>query len=178
MKRWLIVLGLMALFTLNVQAQTPEKGDKAPEIKQELISGEAFQLSDLQGKLVLVDFWAAWCKPCRKENPELVKLYNEYKDETFENAEGFTIVSVSLDFKKEMWESAIKKDGLVWPYHVGDMKGWNTEAARMYNVKSIPTSFLIDGDGTIIGVNLRSDDLESALRKQEKRKSFFFSLRN
>jgi thiol-disulfide isomerase/thioredoxin len=170
-----MLLSLLSVLTLNVFSQPLKPGDKAPEIEQVLVSGEDFQLSELRGTLVLVDFWAAWCKPCRKENPELVKLYNEYKDETFENAEGFTIVSISLDFKKEMWESAIKKDGLVWPYHVGDMKGWNTEAARMYNVKSIPTSFLIDGDGTIIGTHLRGDDLKEAIKDERKRKSFFFS---
>ncbi|MFO7938927.1 MAG: TlpA disulfide reductase family protein [Bacteroidales bacterium] len=178
MKRCLMLLSLLSVLTLNVFSQPLKPGDKAPEIEQVLVSGEDFQLSELRGTLVLVDFWAAWCKPCRKENPELVKLYHKYKDESFENAEGFTIVSVSMDFKREMWENAIAKDELAWPYHVGDMKGWKTEAARMYNVKSIPTSFLIDGDGKIIGTYLRGEAIEEAIKKARKRKSFFFSLKN
>jgi len=178
MKRRLILLSLFTVVALKVFSQPLKPGDKAPEINQELLGGDTFELSELRGKLVLIDFWAAWCKPCRKENPELVKLYRKYKDETFENAEGFTIVSVSLDFKKEMWEGAIEKDSLLWPYHIGDMKGWNTEVARKYNVKSIPTSFLIDGNGKIIGTHLRGDDLEEAIKDERKRKSFFFSSKN
>jgi len=180
MRKISILLTLFAIFTTSAfsQQKGPTVGDKAPEVKQKLISGEDFQLSDLKGKLVLLDFWASWCKPCRKESPALVALYNEYKDEEFENAQGFVIVSVSLDFKHEMWERAIEKDNLTWRYHIGGGFGWKNPVAQDYHVKSIPTSFLIDGEGTIIATHLRGEELEKAIKKQRKRKSFFFSSRN
>jgi len=169
-----IAIVLLLLLSLSATGQELRKGDKAPEIKQKLITGEKFQLSDLRGKMVLVDFWAGWCKPCRKENPEIVELYHEYKDEDFKNGNGFTIVSVSLDFSPKMWKNAIEQDKLEWPYHVGGQGGWKNPAAKTYNVTSIPQSFLIDGDGTIIGANLRADDLEKILRKKKKGGFLFF----
>lgn len=176
MKVKITFLLITMFFVLNASGQDGLKvGDKAPEIIQNLINGEEFKLSELEGKVVLIDFWASWCKPCRKENPNIVEIYKKYKDEDFKNGEGFTVLSVSLDFKKDAWEKAIKDDNLEWPYHVADMKGWRNEAAQLYQVKSIPASFLIDGDGIIIGMNLRGDRLADALKKQRKKKSFFSS---
>ena len=176
MKVKITFLLIIAVLAFNVQGQDVLKvGDKAPEIIQNSITGDEIKLSDLEGKLVLIDFWASWCKPCRKENPNIVEIYKEYKDENFKNGEGFTVLSVSLDFKKDAWEKAISDDNLEWSYHVADMKGWRNEAAQLYHVKSIPASFLIDGNGIIIGMNLRGDRLEDALKKQRKNKSFFSS---
>lgn len=173
----LIFFSFLSLLSLSLHAQQLKPGDKAPEIQQELITGENFKLSDLRGKVVLIDFWAGWCKPCRKENPEIVKLYKKYKDEEFENGNGFTIVSVSLDFSQKLWKKAIEQDKLEWPYHIGGKMGWKNPAAKKYQVTSIPNSFLVDGDGVIIEVNLRADDLEKTLKKQKKG-GFFFFLRN
>jgi thiol-disulfide isomerase/thioredoxin len=175
MKSKLIITVFISIITFNIHAQELKAGDKAPDIVQNLITGEEFHLSHLKGQMVLIDFWASWCKPCRKENPHIVEIYHKYKDESFKNGEGFTILSVSLDFKKEMWEKAIIDDSLEWPYHVGDLKGWKNAAAVKYNVKSIPQSFLIDGDGIIVGLNLRAEDLEKKLKKQLKKKSLFSS---
>ena len=177
MKLKFIVLISICLFSFNLIGQTLKIGDKAPNINLPLINGEEFQLSELKGQMVLIDFWAAWCKPCRKENPNIVKAFHQYKDRKFKNGNGFTVLSVSLDFSKSFWESAVKDDLLEWPYHVGDLKGWKNAAAQGYGVKSIPTSYLIDGDGVIIGINLRGDNLESKLKKKAKKK-FFFSSKN
>jgi thiol-disulfide isomerase/thioredoxin len=120
--------------------------------------GKMIALSSLKGKVVLLDFWASWCKPCRMENPHVVELYNKY------NKKGFTVYSVSLDNQKENWVSAIQADGLVWPNHVSDLKGWQSAAGAIYMVSSIPQTFLIDADGKIIAVGLRSIELEKYLQ--------------
>lgn len=99
-------------------------GDKAPEIEMRDPQGNIRKLSDLKGKIVLIDFWASWCRPCRMENPNVVKTYNEYKDVRFKNGDGFEVFSVSLDQNKVAWENGIKQDGLVWENHVSDLQYW------------------------------------------------------
>ncbi len=133
-------------------------GGEAPDFTLKTPEGKDLSLSDLRGKVVLVDFWASWCGPCRKENPHVVKLYNEYK------AKGFDVLGVSLDKKQSSWEAAIDKDGLTW-HHVSDLKGWSNEVAKLYGVSSIPHTVLLDQEGKIIARNLRSADLEIALKK-------------
>jgi thiol-disulfide isomerase/thioredoxin len=135
------------------------EGSVAMDIIQADTSGNPRKLSDTRGKVVLLDFWASWCGPCRKENPTVVKLYHKYKDK------GFTVFSVSLDQKKDRWIGAIKKDGLIWPDHVSDLRGWGNQAAKKYGVGSIPATFLLDKDGKIIGKNLRGFALEARLKQ-------------
>ncbi|MCB0642551.1 MAG: TlpA family protein disulfide reductase, partial [Phaeodactylibacter sp.] len=145
-------------------------GMEAPDIKLPSPSGKEFALSALRGKVVLLDFWASWCGPCRKENPNVVEVYQKYKDQ------GFTVFSVSLDGldertksrfssqdqisqqmvrQKERWVQAIEQDGLPWEYHVSDLKKWDCAPAKEYGVRSIPRTFLIGRDGKIAAVNLR-----------------------
>ena len=134
-------------------------GDLAPEIVMNDPDGNPLALSSLRGKIVLIDFWASWCAPCRKENPNVVKTYEEYKDK------GFTVYSVSLDQDKNAWVKAIENDNLVWPNHVSDLKGWENEAAQAYGVNSIPATFLLDRNGKIIDSNLRGGRLEQRLQE-------------
>lgn len=131
-------------------------GQVAPDIALPNPEGEVVKLSSLRGNYVLVDFWAKWCKPCRMENPNVVRLYNKY------NAQGFEVYGVSLDRRKEDWVQAIEEDGLHWT-QVSDLKFWNSEAARIYNIKAIPFAVLLDPEGKIIGKNLRGQALENKL---------------
>jgi thiol-disulfide isomerase/thioredoxin len=131
----------------------------APEISLETPEGEILNLTDLRGKYVLIDFWASWCGPCRMENPNVVRVYNEYKDKNFD------IFSVSLDQDKGKWQKAIIADGLSWKNHVSDLKGWGSVVVQSYGIKGIPHTVLIDPDGKIVATNLRGDMLERKLKE-------------
>lgn len=132
-------------------------GSEVEDIVMENPDGEVMKLSDYKGKVVLVDFWASWCGPCRKENPTVVKLYEKYKKD------GFEVFSVSLDKNQERWVAAIEKDNLSWDAHVSDLNGWQNAAAKKYNVSSIPFTVLLDREGKVINTKLRGFQLEQTL---------------
>jgi len=162
------------------RSSTIKVGQAAPEIALKDPYGKEYKLSDLKGKVVLVDFWAAWCKPCRAENPHLVKVYNEYQDK------GFTVFSVSLDGldtqskrrfnddaskikaglakTRQDWAAAIEEDNLTWDYHVSDLKRWESIPVAEYGVGIIPQTFLLDRDGKVAALN-PGRDLEEELKK-------------
>ncbi|MBZ0098445.1 MAG: AhpC/TSA family protein, partial [Taibaiella sp.] len=144
---------------INQQRQVPQGpgvGAAAPEISLPTPDGKQVTLSSFRGKYVLIDFWASWCGPCRQENPNVVKAFNEFK------GKNFTILGVSLDEDKDKWLQAIKKDNLTWT-HISDLKGWQSVAARDYQVNGIPANFLVDPNGVIIASNLRGPELTAKL---------------
>ncbi|MCC5917842.1 MAG: TlpA family protein disulfide reductase [Cryomorphaceae bacterium] len=158
-------LGFVANSTSEQSRVGTRIGDIAPELEFPSPDGKKIKLSSLRGKLVLIDFWASWCQPCRVENPNLVKLYDKYNGQKkVGNAKGFEIYSVSLDQDHSRWVAAIEQDGLRWKTHVSDLKFWKSEAARIYGVGSIPNAILIDENGVIIGKGLRGPAIEMAIR--------------
>jgi thiol-disulfide isomerase/thioredoxin len=150
------------------QQEGLEIGNKAPEIIQMSPDGKELKLSELKGSVVLIDFWASWCGPCRRENPNVVSAYEQFKDKQFSNGKGFKIFNVSLDKDKNAWINAIQQDKLSWPHHVSDLQFWNNAAAVKYGVRSIPTNYLIDGNGVIIAKNLRGANLLLELERYKK----------
>lgn len=169
MKRttFLILFALIVGTAVSAQTGKPvlgtQIGNKAPEIMEKSNTGKIMKLSETRGKVVLIDFWAAWCGPCRRENPTVVAAYHKYKDKKFVNGKGFTVFSVSLDRDEASWKKGIADDKLEWPYHVSDLKYWNSKHAAVYGVRSIPGNFLIDGNGTILARDLRGPALDAAL---------------
>lgn len=146
----------------RAQAQELIKaGQPAPEIALPNPEGKVLKLSDLKGQVVLLDFWASWCGPCRRANPHVVQTYEKYKDR------GFTVFSVSLDRpgQAERWKQAIAQDKLTWPNHVSDLQYWNSAPANTYGVRGIPKTFLIDKDGTIASTTISPYELDDALEK-------------
>lgn len=144
---------------INNPANRTAPGNIAPDLAFPDPDGKVRKLSDLRGKVVLLDFWASWCGPCRRENPHVVAMYNKYHDK------GFEVFSVSLDRDASSWKAAIAKDNLVWPNHVSDLKQWGSEAAKIYGVNSIPCTFLLDREGHILAKGLRGEALTDALRQ-------------
>lgn len=150
-------------YTINLQAMAKQLGPTvpgalAPDIDLTTPEGETLALSSLRGKVVLIDFWASWCGPCRRENPAVKAIYEKYKDK------GFEIYGVSLDNNATQWKAAIAKDGLTWK-HVSDLKGWKSSASQLYGVRSIPATFLLDKEGRIYKSGFRSHELEGLLQQ-------------
>lgn len=155
------ILGSYSLFPAT--SSNLSIGTQAPEIEMITPEKETLSLSSLKGHIVLIDFWASWCRPCRAENKNLVKTYEHYSNSTYKGGGNFKIYSVSLDKNETAWTSAIKTDKLIWGTHVCDFKGWQSDAAVAYGINSIPMNILIDQNGKIIAKNLRGKALDKVL---------------
>lgn len=158
MKKLLLTAIAIVGITYHLPAQPPV-GSKAPEISLPTENGEITKLSSLRGKVVLLDFWASWCRPCRYTNRQVQPMYKKYKDK------GFEIFSVSVDASKPAWLSAVKQDNIQWP-HVIDTKAANgNQLTNIWNIRYIPSTFLIDKDGTIVAMAPEKEELEKWLQK-------------
>ncbi len=151
-----LALTVSLLLSLTLFAQ-PQQGQTARELSLPTVQGDTIHLSSLKGKVVLLDFWASWCGPCRISNKSLVKLYSKYK------GKGFEILGVSLDDQKNKWKSAIKQDKITW-LQVNDDGGWEAKTVAQWGINAIPTSYLIDKDGKLLAMDLEGEELEKALK--------------
>lgn len=138
-------------------------GEDAPVFSSQLLNGESFSLTDLKGYYVLLDFWGSWCGPCRKENPSIVALHQQFNGQKFKNAKGFEIVSVAIETSEKSWKAAIQRDGLNWKYHISENQRFKSPIVMQYGVREIPTKYLINPKGQIIGVNLTVDEISQLL---------------
>ncbi|MCG9912004.1 MAG: TlpA family protein disulfide reductase [Flavobacteriales bacterium] len=140
-------------------------GDMAPEIELPDTAGNVIRLSQLRGNYVLIDFWAAWCKPCRRENPNLMRTFEQFSTKKLKGGSTFQILSVSADENEQLWKKAIEQDRLKGLYHVSDLKGWDSPVYQKYQVKSIPNNVLIDPEGKVLAIHLRGQQLAEELEK-------------
>jgi len=148
----------IALYDRVLKLQNVAVGKPAVDFALSDTTGNPIAISSFRGKYLLIDFWASWCGPCRKENPNVVKLYNDYNDK------GFEIIGVSFDEDRGRWIKAIHDDNLTWS-HVSDLKGWASEAGRLYSIKAIPATVLLDRSGKIVAKNLRGEALRKKLEE-------------
>jgi len=160
-----LVWGAIKIYRMPGQS----KGAVAPDFVGYMADGDSLRLSDFKGQLVLLDFWGSWCGPCRQHNKEVVPLYKKYQGLKFEEESNFTVISVGIETNKNRWLAAIKKDKLEWPNHVSDINRLDDHVALAYGIKEIPNTFLIDGMGKIIGVNLSIEKLEEILAKRRQK---------
>lgn len=163
---WTLLLAPVVFFAIYFgkswyQAPKFSNGTIAPDFEAPAHDNTTFKLSSLRGKYVILDFWASWCGPCRKANPLLVEIWGKYKDKP-----NFTIVSFSLDESIDRWASAVKADGLQWPYHVSNLKAFDDPVAKLYGVKVIPTMYVLNPDGQIIATNPSEGKLKDLLSER------------
>jgi thiol-disulfide isomerase/thioredoxin len=157
-----LLLGLLGLWYWYKQPKFVI-GETAPDFTFKTLTGEAKRLAEFRGKYVLLHFWGSWCGPCRRENPQVVKLYNQYHTETFRDGFGLEVISIGMETNPEPWRKAILKDGLTWVNHYTDLQRLDGLIAKQYRVTEIPTTYLLDPKGVILGVNFTPEQLEKLL---------------
>lgn len=163
------ILGLVFLFSFkNATQLKPEIGEQAPEIILTNQEGKQVKLSDLRGKMVLIDFWASWCRTCRLENRNIVKAYEKYKSASFKDGDGFEVFSISLDENKALWIKAIENDRMNWKYHGCDFLKWDGTAVKNYSFTHLPHNLLIDKNGIVLAKSLFGENIEKELQLRLK----------
>ena len=169
MPRWTYIILAVALFVIGRYFYFKPNyvyGQQLPDFNVTLKDGKQLSLSDLEGKYVLIDFWGSWCGPCRKESPEVVKLYKEFHGQAFKDASDFEIFSIAIERNEKRWKRAIGQDGLLWSWHYSSLRNFDDDLAKEFGVRQIPTKFLIDPKGMIVGVNLSFDEIREHLNKE------------
>ena len=166
----ILVIGILGFLGYKYIYQAPKysDGEDLPNFQTTLLNDESFELKELQGNYVLVDFWGSWCPPCREDNPNIVKLYDEFNGKTFTDAKGFEVVSIAIETKKERCLAAIEKDGLRWPYHIVLLDRFKSEIAKTFGVREIPTKYLLSPSGEILSVNSSYEKLRNRLKSKLK----------
>ncbi len=168
-----ILIGLIGMYLLRSYRNRPSmvNGELAPTFSSQLKDGSNFDLAQLKGNYVLLDFWGSWCAPCRRQNPGLVKLYEEFHEGDFFGGANFEIVSIGIEQSERNWHAAIEKDDLKWPFHIMDTSGGGDQTfsgpvSSLYDIRSVPTSYLLDPKGTIIAVNAAHGQIRRLLNKR------------
>lgn len=164
----LLLLLLLPLLHACYPKSSLKKGTEAPAFALPNVQGDTVSLSDFKGNIVLIDFWASWCGPCRKNNPRLMDIYDTYSNATLEGANGFTMISISLDTDKDKWKTAIDTDALYGPVHLSNLKGGKAQVAKDYDVEMIPASFLVGPEGKLIAVDITPDQVDELLAVYKK----------
>jgi len=166
---WIFLVLVVGAYFL-IYSPSRKEGKTTPDFKAELIDGTEFSLSDLRGQYVLLDFWGSWCPPCRKDNPNLVSLHNDFHNKSFQDASNFQIVTIALEKNDKRWKRAALKDGFIWKHQIVRMAKLvlTDPIAIKYGVKEVPSKFLIDPDGSIIGVNMKKTEIADYLTSRLK----------
>lgn len=161
----IIIAAVVYLAYLLVYSSTKNNGKQAPDFSASLIDGSGFQLSDLQGSYVLLDFWGSWCPPCRRDNPNLVALHQQFHNQSYKDASNFEVVTIALEKNERRWKKAAEKDGFTWKHQIVKTAKFvlTDPIARKYGVKDVPTKFLIDPTGKIIGMNMPKVEIAAYL---------------
>lgn len=166
----ILVLAILGFLGYKFVWQAPKfsDGEEIPNFSSELVNGNSFELKDLRGNYVLLDFWGSWCGPCRQDNPNIVKLYDEFHGKAFEGAKGFEVVSVAIETKKERAISAILQDGMDWAYHIILLDRFKSAIAKEFGVREIPTKYLLSPTGEVLSVNDSYENLQKFLQNKLK----------